>query len=514
MEPNITIVGLGAGDAGHLTLAGWQALQSKRPLFLRTAVHPTVEYLTKSGLTYRSFDHLYDQVDSFDQLYPRIAEEILQETEKGPLTYAVPGHPRVGEKTVEILLAEAGRRGLTVDVIPGVSFLEAMYTTLGLDPSRGLTVLDGLDLKASDLAGRQGIIITQMYSPLVASEVKLTLMERYPDEYRVTVIRAAGVSGEERVETIPLYQLDRLSWVDHLTSVYVPPKGEGDGADQESPAEEVERESGAQSTADRFSSGKYPLDPLVDVMFRLLGEGGCPWDREQTHESLKPYLLEESYEVLEAIDLKDDSKIREELGDVLLQVVFHGVIAQQEGRFQIGEIVQSITEKMIRRHPHVFADISVADSKEVLVNWEAIKAQEKGEKVKSPSGIDKVTTALPALLRAEKLQKRAARIGFDWVDWHGPREKVREELAELVEAIDSGDKRHIRDELGDLFFAVVNLARFFQVNPEEALHRTSDKFIRRFRYVEECCRREQKNMTDCSLEEMDKYWDEAKAQGL
>ncbi|MBM7866401.1 bifunctional methyltransferase/pyrophosphohydrolase YabN [Heliomicrobium gestii] len=528
-QPAITVVGLGAGDPGHLTRAGWEALRQADRLFLRTAIHPTVPYLMESGFAFATFDSLYESADSFDDLYREIARRLIEAAELGPITFAVPGHPRVGEKAVALLLDEARRRGWPVAVIPGVSFLEALYTALGFDPARGLTVLDGLDLAPEDLDRRRGTVITQVYAQRVASDVKLTLMDVYGDEHPITVIRAAGVAGEERIAEIPLYELDRLDWVDHLTSVYVPPLPAG-----AQPAAMSETGESGETVDRRERAGaienpdQYALDPLVEVMGRLLAPEGCPWDREQTHQSLKPYLLEEAYEVLEAIDLDDDSKLKEELGDVLLQVVFHGLIAEGEGRFRIGEIVETITEKMIRRHPHVFADTKVANADEVLVNWEAIKAKEKGDKpAGSPSGIDRVSTAMPSLLRAEKVQKKAAQFGFDWPDEKGPLAKVREEWGELLEAagypgaecgldapldtvLASRDASRLRDELGDLLFAVVNVSRFLRVNPEEALQRTVDKFIGRFRFVEDCCRRDGREMARCALEELDVYWEQAK----
>ncbi|WP_235919211.1 bifunctional methyltransferase/pyrophosphohydrolase YabN [Heliomicrobium undosum] len=526
-EPVITVVGLGAGDPGHLTRAGWEALRRADRLFLRTAIHPTVPSLKEAGLVFETFDPLYESAESFDDLYSEIASRLIKTAESGPITFAVPGHPRVGEKAVALLLEEARRRNWSVEVIPGVSFLEALYTAVGFDPARGLTVLDGLDLAPEDLDGRRATVITQVYAQRIASDVKLTLMELYGDEHPVTVIRAAGVAGEERIAEIPLYELDRLDWVDHLTSVYVPPLSAADAEASENSEKRSEAPSEPSSGAPADRQVDYALDPLVEVMDRLLAPGGCPWDREQSHQSLKPYLLEEAYEVLEAIDLGDDGKLKEELGDVLLQVVFHGLIAEGEGRFRISEIVETITEKMVRRHPHVFADTKVADAGEVLVNWEAIKAKEKGDKPsRSPSGIDRISTAMPSLLRAEKVQKKAARFGFDWPDEQGPLAKVQEEWEELLEAagygrLDGGfdsagsrerDIARLRDELGDLLFAVVNVSRFLQINPEEALQRTVDKFIRRFRHVEDCCRRDGREMARCAIEELDVYWEEAKAR--
>ncbi|QGG48711.1 nucleoside triphosphate pyrophosphohydrolase [Heliorestis convoluta] len=499
MAPAIEIVGLGAGSPGHLTLAGWQALCSARRLFLRTRIHPTVEYLEKEGLSFHSFDDLYEKATSFDTLYADIAHILCQEALKGPITFAVPGHPFVGERVVPLLLEAAKKENLEVSIIAGTSFLEAMYPLLQMDPAQGFLLLDALALQEEDLMPGKETIVTQIHSTFVASDVKLTLMEQYPDDHEVVVVRAAGVEGLEKVAKLPLYELDHLSWIDHLTSLYVPSL----------PARIFDKGKKQDDLVHRESS----VRPLMDVMKTLLGPEGCPWDRKQTHQSLKPYLIEEAYEVLEAIDEKDPQKLQDELGDLLLQVLFHALLATEKGHFGMGDVVQSITEKMIRRHPHVFGNVQVSGADEVLLNWEAIKAQEKGQGEKEkgqPSLLDALTVTLPALLRAEKVQKKASVVGFDWIDWQGPRDKVMEEWKELVEAVDLGDEKACQEELGDLLFAVVNIARFLKVNPEEALQRTTDKFIRRFQYIEDVCRKEGKTMSSCSLAELDQKWEEAK----
>lgn len=263
-----------------------------------------------------------------------------------------------------------------------------------------------------------------------------------------------------------------------------------------------------------FDNGgtSYPLDPIVEVMARLRARDGCPWDREQDHFSLTPYLLEETYEVLDALEQGDMYKFCEELGDLLLQIVFHAQIASENGQFTMNEVVASITEKMIRRHPHVFGDVSVENSSQVLDNWEKIKQGEKdgGNRVKSI--LDDIPRGLPALLRASKVQKKAARVGFDWPDYQGPLHKIKEEQQELLDAYRSNDRHRIQDELGDLLFAVVNLSRFFDVDAEVALSSTIEKFIRRFQFVEHSVKNLGKKMEDCSLEELDNLWEKAKKQ--
>jgi len=250
---------------------------------------------------------------------------------------------------------------------------------------------------------------------------------------------------------------------------------------------------------------------LVEVMARLRGEGGCPWDREQTHASLKPYLVEEVYEALEAIDREDDAELRRELGDVLLQVVFHAQIASEEGRFSIEEVCRAIVEKLIRRHPHVFGQTSVEGSEEVLANWERIKQAERQEEDKPDSALEGVPRQLPALLRAQRIQHKAARVGFDWKGLEGPLDKVKEEVEELRRASRQGARQELEEEFGDLLFALVNLGRFLKIDAEDALRRAVDKFERRFRAVEADFRARGRSLEESTLEEMDQVWEQVKA---
>ena len=303
-----------------------------------------------------------------------------------------------------------------------------------------------------------------------------------PDEAPVIVARHLGLP-DESVQEIPLFELDRQAGFDHLTSVYVPP---------------------CASNQERFS-----LEPVVDVMARLRSPGGCPWDAEQTHATLRRYIIEEVYEVLEAIDEQDPHHLCEELGDLLLQIVFHARMAEENNDFSMQDVVDTVTEKLIRRHPHVFGDISVQDAAEVIVNWDAIKRREK--KVKPQSALDGVPKGLPALLRANKLQLKAAKVGFDWDDIEPVWAKVAEELAELREAVETGDKVKMEDELGDVIFAAVNLGRFLGVEAEVALNGTNNKFVRRFQQVEAAVRAKGLKWKELDLAAMDELWEAAKA---
>ncbi len=267
------------------------------------------------------------------------------------------------------------------------------------------------------------------------------------------------------------------------------------------------------------SSDAEAVERLIRIIKVLRAPGGCPWDRVQTHDSLRRGMIEEAYEVVEAIEKGDDANLREELGDVLLQVVFHADLASDEGKFSLADVANEECDKMIRRHPHVFAVREEGLSPEdVLVKWEDIKKTEKKNESQTES-MEKIPRALPALLRADKIQAKAAKVGFDWDDVSGAFDKVAEESGELLEAYremrSMGVRTpHVRDELGDLLFAVVNVARFLDIDPEDALNSTSAKFMRRFAYIEERVADQGRKMTDMSLEQLDLLWEEAKKKGL
>jgi tetrapyrrole methylase family protein/MazG family protein len=260
------------------------------------------------------------------------------------------------------------------------------------------------------------------------------------------------------------------------------------------------------------SAGSF-FEELVEIMARLRGENGCPWDREQTSESIKPYLVEETYEVLEAIDEQDPDKLREELGDLMLQIVFHARMAEEVRAFSITEVLAGINDKLRRRHPHVFGDVKAETAQEVLFNWEQIKKQERKDATGEASILDGVPRELPALLRAHRLQEKASRVGFDWKEAREVFQKVQEELGELKAAIQEERADRMEAELGDLLFSLVNLSRFIAVNPEEALRKTIARFIARFRYIEEELAGRGKSLRHATLQEMDALWAEAKAQG-
>lgn len=258
---------------------------------------------------------------------------------------------------------------------------------------------------------------------------------------------------------------------------------------------------------------KYTFGDLTELMAKLRSEAGCPWDREQTHESLKRYMVEETYEALEAIDEGNDAMIKEELGDVLLQVVFHSQIADEEGRFDSSDVVDGICRKIIERHTHVFGDVIAEDSGAVLKNWDKIKNKSKGLKTHTEK-ILAIPKTYPALLRSLKIQEKAAKAGFDWDETEGAVEKTMEEIEEFMTSLKEKDQKEMRAEMGDLFFSLVNVCRFLEIEPEITLNETSDRFIRRFSFIEDECRKAGLVMEDMTLAELDSYWDRSKEAGL
>ncbi len=258
-----------------------------------------------------------------------------------------------------------------------------------------------------------------------------------------------------------------------------------------------------------MKSKQYTFEDLLEIMKVLRSSDGCPWDREQDHESLKKYLIEETYEVLEAIDLKSPAKLCEELGDVLLQVVFHARVAEENRQFSMKDVVHTVSEKMVSRHRHVFGEEHAETAEDVVDLWEEIKKEEKGSKTQT-SVLKDVPPILPALMRSYKVQEKAAKVGFDWDHIDDAWKKVIEETEELHEAYKCGEKEKTEEELGDLLFAVVNVARFLKIEPELALAGTINKFIRRFEYIEEKSRETGKVLTEMTLGEMDELWEEAK----
>lgn len=353
----ITIVGLGPGGKEHLTLAIYQAMKNHNNIYLRTEKHPVVEYLKKEGINFKTFDYAYDKYQDFNKVYEYIAHSVIEEAKKGDILYAVPGHPFVAENTIQLIVEECTKQGIEKEVYPAMSFIDAMFMALEIDPVDGFQLIDGFQIKKQKPDPNIDNIITQVYDPFIASEIKLELMNHYDDEQEIYVVKAAGVPGLQKIAKIPLFELDRLGWIDYLTTIFI-------------------------KRVENCQKKYYNMNNLVEIMETLRSKEGCPWDVKQTHKSLKPYLIEESNEVIEAIDLEDDALLEEELGDVLLQVIFHSQIAKERGAFRIEDVIRGICEKLIFRHPHVFGNQNANTEEDVAKIWAEQKKKEKQFKEK------------------------------------------------------------------------------------------------------------------------------------
>lgn len=477
----IEIIGLGAGEIDQLSLGIYKKLIEDRVLlFVRTENHPVIESLKAENVQFRAFDAIYQAHDQFEAVYEEIVDELISQAKHHRMIrYAVPGHPMLAERTVQLLLNQTD---VEVEISGGQSFLDDLFTAVKIDPIEGFQFLDATSFERTQIDYTSHLIFCQVYDQMIASDVKLTLLEDLSPEHPVVIVEGAG-SEAEQITHLSLVELDQVVQLSNLTSVYVYP---------------TER--------DALS---HQFNRFREVIATLRGPEGCPWDQKQTHESLRQYLIEEAYELIDAIDEEDDSQIIEELGDVFLQVMLHSQIGEDHGYFTIDDVIRSITEKMIRRHPHVFGNVEVADERAVKENWQVIKAKEKGM-TKLASRLDRVPHSASMLVTADALQKEAAKVGFDWQEPKPILEKITEELTEVNQAIADNQAEDIEAEFGDLLFSVVNLARHYQVNSDLALNKTNKKFKKRFHYIETEVIKQGKQLTDLSLEELDQIWEEAK----
>ena len=479
--PRVVIVGLGPGSDQHVTEQTRREILRSRHRFLRTAVHPSA-HLVPNAI---ALDHLYEAAETFDDVYTQVTEVLVNAAiEHGEVLYAVPGSPLVLERSVRHLRSDPR---IECIVHPAMSFLDPAYAALGIDPvEAAVTLVDGHDFAAA-AAGRNGpFLIAHCHANWVLSDIKLAIddaSDESNDAVAVIILQRLGTKDELITHTT-WAEMDQVVQADHLTTVYVP----------------------------RLNVAVAEHYNRFHRLTRTLREQ-CPWDIEQTHESLIPYLLEETYEVVDALndldpnDASTDEALIEELGDLLYQIEFHATIAEQQGRFTIADVTQGIHDKLVRRHPHVFSSLQVDSTEQVLSNWEAIKMEEKGR----TSIFDGIPNSMPSLSLAFKFGKKAAKVGFDWPNIEGAAAKIPEETAEMLEAHHSGDCEHATEELGDLLFAVVNVARHLKIDPELALRNAVAKFRDRFERVSELAVERNIALETADLATLDMLWDAVKA---
>ncbi len=489
----ITVVGLGPGGDEHVTVETLNLIERIGRRHLRTSVHPSAHLVLDAPGGAITHDDLYESADTFADVYAEIAERLIADAAvHADVLYAVPGSPLVLERTVRILRQRSADpdAAFSLDVRPAMSFLDVAWARLGIDPvEAGVRLVDGHEFATAAADQTGPMLVAHTHANWVLSDIKLAAEGATGDE-AVVILHALGTDDERIVDTT-WSELDRTIDADHLTSIYIP---------------HLATPVGHHYT--RFHQ-----------LTRTLREQ-CPWDIEQTHESLIPYLLEETYEVVDALqaladgspravpdaDADPDADLIEELGDLLYQIEFHATIAEQEGRFTIADVAEGIHDKLVRRHPHVFGGTAAADADAVLANWDEIKQAEKGR----TSVFDGIPRSMPALSYAAKLGRKASKVGFDWADVSGAIPKIVEETGELIDAIDAQDDVETDAELGDLLFAVVNVARHVGVDPELSLRRASDKFRARFEGVEAIARARSIDLRDADVSTLDELWDEVK----
>jgi tetrapyrrole methylase family protein/MazG family protein len=478
------IVGLGPGPRNTITQATLEAIERIDVQFVRTKRHPTADLIPKAT----SFDSLYDTLPTFEDVYGAITEAVVAAALKhGEVLYAVPCSPLILESSVAQLRAESR---VDVQVLPALSFLDLAWEALGIDPvNAGVRLIDGHRF-ALEASGERGpLLVAQVHADWVLSDVKLSHESANGSE-PVVLLHHLGLP-DQRVEHTTWQELDRVLPADHLTTLYI----------------------------------AHMAEPVAGELARLhqlartLREQ-CPWDREQTHDSLIKHLIEETYEVVDAIEALDandpatDEALIEELGDLLYQVEFHATIAEQQGRFSMADVARSIHDKLVRRHPHVFGDVVANSANDVVQTWDEVKrAEKKSADGAASSTFTGVAKSGPSLQYATKIQKRAADVGFDWPNSDGAFEKIIEESAEIRQAVAlNSDPETVRMELGDLLFSVVNLSRHLGHDAEQALRGASDKFRHRFEQVEQLALSRDIDLANAPLEQLDALWDEVKKQ--
>lgn len=474
----IQIIGLGAGSADDLTVKAYKALSEKIPTFARTDRHPIVNELRKN-MDIESFDDYFEKYEDFNEVYKNITLKLIElSNQYGKINYCTAGSPYYGDIVTKKLIYEYKNEINTI-IIDGMSFLDKCLKLSGFADYNNIKIIDCLEADEYSFDVNSFNIITQVYDMDLASQLKIKLMEIYPEDTRTLIIDVLG----ENVKETPLFRLDQEKNYGFSTYFCILP---------------------IEISKDRV----YNVYNLLRIVKILRGPDGCPWDKKQTHHSVRQNVIEEAYEVVDAIDNDDVDNLVEELGDLLFQVIFHSELGSEEGYFNFNDVVNNVCKKMYSRHPHVFGDVKADNAEEALTSWENSKLKEKNLSTYTDN-LRNVPKALSPLSRSYKIQKRAAEVGFDWPDSEGAVIKVKEELLEFIEEYNNKNIKNMEEEFGDLLFALVNFARFQKINPDIALNKTINKFIDRFEYIEKNSTKDLKQMT---LTEMDELWEESKFQ--
>ena len=474
----IQIIGLGAGSADDLTVKAYKALSEKIPTFARTDRHPIVNELRKN-MDIESFDKYFEEYEDFDEVYENMTLKLIELSKKyGKINYCTAGSPYYGDIVTKKLTNEYKSQINTI-IIDGMSFLDKCLKLSGFADYNNIKILDCLEADEFSFDVNSFNVITQVYDLEIASLLKIKLMEIYPEDVNTLIIDVL----EENVKNIPLFMLDQEKNYGFSTYFCILP---------------------IEISKNRV----YNVNNLLRIVKILRGPDGCPWDKKQTHHSIRQNVIEEAYEVVDAIDNDDVDNLVEELGDLLFQVIFHSELGSEEGYFNFNDVINKLCTKIYFRHPHVFGDVKADNAEEALASWENSKQKEKNLATYTDN-LKNVPKALSTLSRSYKIQKRAAEVGFDWPDSDGAIEKIKEELQEFIEEYNNDNIENMEEEFGDLLFALVNFARFEKINPDIALNKTINKFIDRFEYIEKNSTKDLKQMT---LKEMDELWEESKFQ--
>ncbi|SFU67761.1 tetrapyrrole methylase family protein / MazG family protein [Clostridium sp. DSM 8431] len=458
----INIVGLGYGEIDDLTIKTYKILKESKNIYIKNTDLKIIKSLEEEGILFKNSSNLF--------------KDIRNISKNNEVVYATIGSPSDNDKSVKDIIKLCKEKNIDYKIYPAAGIKELIQSCLN-KTIEDITIINSNCIEEADIRKHSEVVIKDISSKYVALKIKTKLENVYDKDIKVYYI----INKDRKCLEIKLNKIDDITDFSEFNIIYIP----------------------------KNSKGKKDIDDLIEIVKILRGENGCPWDKEQTHESIKRDIIEESYEVFDAIEQNNKEALIEELGDVLFQVIFHASLGIDDSEFDMLDITDGISNKMIYRHPHVFGDINVKDTAEVLVNWDELKKGEKHFETLTDE-LNGVAKAFPALLRAKKIQKKAKKVGFDWDNVEDAIEKIKEELNEVIDVYKSENMVRIKEEIGDLLFSCVNVSRFLNVDAEDALNLTTDKFIKRFSYMEKKSKENNLSLESMSLEDMDKLWDEAK----